>query len=50
MLFHATVTVESTNTSSTFLTISRIWNGRPLTFEKGTASISYSALLRKNLG
>src|ERR1700730_18583780 len=23
--------------SSTFLTISRIWNARPLTFEKGTA-------------
>src|ERR1051325_6470980 len=29
--------------SSTFLTISRIWNGRPLTFEKATASIKYRA-------
>src|SRR5215212_10109943 len=29
--------------SSTFLTISRIWNGRPLTFENGTASTRYFA-------
>src|SRR5258706_9636347 len=29
--------------SSTFLTISRIWNGRPLTFEKGIAGTMYLA-------
>src|SRR5213593_3762182 len=29
--------------SSTFRTISRIWNGRPFTLEKGTASIRYRA-------
>src|SRR5436189_6078814 len=29
--------------SSTFPTISRIWKGRPFTFEKGTASIKYYA-------
>src|SRR6185436_12919260 len=29
--------------SSTFLTISRIWKGRPLTLEKATASTKYFA-------
>src|SRR6266513_1991435 len=29
--------------SSTLRTISRIWNGRPFTFEKGTASTKYFA-------
>ncbi len=29
--------------SSAFLTISRIWNGRPFTFENGIASIKYFA-------
>src|SRR6185503_14752471 len=40
---HSTRTLQHHKYSSTFLTISRIWNGRPLTFEKGTASTKYFA-------
>src|SRR6185369_8797126 len=42
-LYYRCLRLQHYKYSSTFLIISRIWNGRPLTFENATASIKYFA-------